>query len=193
MSGISESRLFPCWRRFTVVAALLAAVSLLPAAALEWSRLGIAGGEYWRLLTGHWVHLGANHLLLNVAGLLVTGLLFAQHPGLRWWISYLILSPLAISIGILLVAPELGWYRGFSGCLHGLLVFTALFNLRSDTRWSMIVLGFVTLKLVVEIFMYPAVGENPLIGGAVITEAHWLGAMTGLVAGLLVHQPNPRR
>lgn len=186
MRTISELRLFSCWQRFTVLAVLLVAASLLPAAVLEWSRTGIADGEYWRLVTGHWVHLGTSHLLLNLAGLLVTGLLFMRHPPLTWWLGYLILSPLFISAGLLLATPELAWYRGFSGCLHGLLVFTALSNLKSDTRWSLIVLAFIAVKLAFENVLYPAVGENPLIGGTVITEAHWLGALAGLAAGLLL-------
>lgn len=179
-------RIFSCWQRFAVLAALLVAASLLPATTLEWSRSGIFGGEYWRLITGHWVHLGTNHLLLNLIGLLVAGLLFTRHPPLAWWLSYLVLAPLAISAGLLIAAPELAWYGGFSGCLHGLLVFTALFNLKSDTRWSLIVLGFIAVKLVFENILYPAAGENPLIGGAVITQSHWLGALTGLVAGILL-------
>lgn len=194
MRTISESRFFPCWRRFAVLAALLATASLLPATAFEWSRAGIADGQYWRLITGHWVHLGANHLLLNLAGVVVTGLLFTRHPPPGWWLSYLILSPLAISAGLLLAAPELAWYRGFSGCLHGLLVLTALFNLRLEPRWSLIVLGFIAAKLVVENVLVPAAGENPLIGGAVITQSHWLGALAGLMAAipLLLRAPAPR-
>ncbi|MBL3555499.1 rhombosortase [Marinobacter sp. JB05H06] len=179
-------RLPSCWPRFTLLAALLAFAALIPAVALEWSRPGIAAGEYWRLITGHWVHLGTNHLLLNLAGLLVTSLLFTRHPPLAWWLSYLALAPLVISAGLLLIAPELAWYRGFSGCLHGLLVFTALFNLRSDTRWSLIILGFIALKLLFENVLYPATGHNPLIGGSVVTQAHWLGALTGLGAGIML-------
>jgi len=194
MTDTSSLRLFPSWQRFTVLAILLAAASLWPATALEWSRASLADGEYWRLLTGHWVHLGVNHLMLNLAGLMVTGLLFTRHPPLFIWISYLILAPLAISLGLLAADQDLAWYRGFSGCLHGLLVFTALYNIRADRRWSVIVLVFVLLKLMTEVFLYPATGENPLIGGVVITQAHWLGAMTGLVAGILVlFQAAPHR
>lgn len=186
MRTVSESRIFYCWRRFALLSAVLVLASLLPVALLEWSRTEIQGGDYWRLITGHWVHLGPTHLLLNLAGLLVTGLLFTRQPPLAWWLSYLILAPLAISSGLLITAPELAWYRGFSGCLHGLLVFTALFNFRSDTRWSLIILGFIALKLAFENVLYPAAGHNPLIGGAVVTHAHWLGALTGLVAGVLL-------
>lgn len=185
MSTASVSPVFPCWPRFAVLAALLAAAFLLPAVALEWSRAGLAGGEYWRLATGHWVHLSVNHLLLNLGGLLVTALLFARHPPLIWWWWFLMLSPVVISAGLLAV-PELAWYRGFSGCLHGLLVFTALFNIRSDRRCSVIVLGVVAVKLAVEAVVYPGAAENGLIGGQVITQSHWLGALTGVAAGILL-------
>lgn len=80
MTHTRSPQLFPYWQRFTMLAALLAAAFLWPASTLEWSREGIPDGEYWRLLTGHWVHLGLNHLLLNLAGLLVTGLLITRHP-----------------------------------------------------------------------------------------------------------------
>lgn len=192
MTNTRSPHLFPYWPRFAVLAALLAAAYLWPAGALEWSRSGISGGDYWRLLTGQWVHLGLNHLLLNLAGLVVTGLLFTKHPALPIWISYLILSPLAISSGLFLAAPELDWYRGFSGCLHGLLVFTALYNIRTETRWSLIILGFILFKMTAEVFLYPAVGENPLVGGQVIVQSHWLGALTGLAAGLLALPRSPR-
>ncbi|MEO9586196.1 MULTISPECIES: rhombosortase [Marinobacter] len=192
MTHTRSPQLFPYWQRFTVLAALLAAAFLWPASTLEWSREGIPDGEYWRLLTGHWVHLGLNHLLLNLAGLLVTGLLFTRHPPLPIWLSYLVLSPLAISSGLFLAAPELDWYRGFSGCLHGLLVFTALYNIRAETRWSLIILGFLLIKLATEVFLYPAVGENPLVGGRVIVQSHWLGAFAGLAAGLLTLSRAPR-
>lgn len=193
MSNVSGFRFFWCWQRFTVLATLLVAVYLLPATALEWSRTGIAAGEYWRLMTGHWVHLGINHLLLNLTGLLITGLLFRQHPALGWWLGYLMLSPLVISAGLLLVAPELAWYRGFSGCLHGLLVFTALSNLKSDRRWSLIVLAFMAVKLAFDTFLYSAAGEASLIEGTVITQSHWLGALTGLMAGFLMLAWTPSR
>lgn len=186
MRTVSESWGFSCWRRFTLLATLLVVASLLPGAVLEWSRAEIADGEYWRLISGHWVHLGTTHLLLNLAGLLVTSLLFIRHPPLAWWLSYLFLAPLFISAGLLISAPEVGWYRGFSGCLHGLIVFTALFNLRSDTRWSFIILGLIALKLVFENVLYPAAGHNPLIGGTVVTQSHWLGALAGLGAGTLL-------
>jgi rhomboid family GlyGly-CTERM serine protease len=183
----TESRIlpFPCWRRFIVLAVALCVSAFLPPAMFEWSRIGLANAEYWRLATGHWVHLGVGHLSLNLAGLMIVCLMFKRHPPLTEWVAYLLLSPLVISLGLLWQAPDLAWYRGFSGCLHGLLVFTALFNFRSEQRWSLLVLGFVALKLALENAFYTPEVENSLIGGRVILQAHWLGAITGAIAGLL--------
>lgn len=185
MTTESQIQPFHYWRRFIVLAIALSVSALLPPALLEWSRSGLVNGEYWRLATGHWVHLSAGHLALNLAGLMVVGLLFKRHRPLSEWIGYLLISPIVISLGLLWLAPDLAWYRGFSGCLHGLLVFTALFNLRSEQRWSLLVLGFVALKLAAENVFYTPVVENSFIGGRVIHQAHWLGALTGAIAGLL--------
>lgn len=180
-----RSQPFPCWRRFVVLAIALGLFALLPPALFEWSRRGLANAEYWRLATGHWVHLGAGHLALNLIGLAIVGLLFKRHPPLTEWVGYLLISPFIISLGLLWLAPDLTWYRGFSGCLHGLLVFTALFNLGSEKRWSLLVLGFVALKLATENTFHTSAMENAFIGGRVIHQAHWLGALTGAIAGLL--------
>src|SRR5258706_15171959 len=48
---------------------LLAAGGPPWAAQLQYERASIGAGEWWRLLTAHWVQLGARHLLLDVAGL----------------------------------------------------------------------------------------------------------------------------
>lgn len=181
----SRSQPFSCWRRSIVLAIALGLFALLPPALFEWSRSGFSDAEYWRLATGHWVHLGVGHLALNLAGLGIIGLLFKRHPPLSVWVAYLLISPFFISFGLLWWAPDLLWYRGFSGCLHGLLVFTALFNLKSERRWSLLILGFVALKLAAENTFYTPAMENSFIGGRVIHQAHWLGALTGAIAGLL--------
>ena len=46
-------------------------------------------------------------------------------------------------------------------------------------------LWFVVLKLALEDTFYTQEMVNPLIGGRVILQAHWLGALTGAIAGLL--------
>lgn len=183
------------WLPLIAVASVLALLELIirahppVAELLQWSRDELARGQWWRLLTGHWVHLGTTHLLLNLAGLLLLGVLFDARLPPAWWAGYLLGSPVAISVGLLWAAPELDWYRGFSGCLHGLFVLLALTNAPSSPRWSALLLALLALKLILEPWSAP-IAQFPgstadLIGAPVIFQAHWLGALTGLAAGLL--------
>src|SRR5258708_18625401 len=50
---------------------LLAAGGPPWAARLQYERASIGAGEWGRLFTAPWVHLGARHLLLDAAGVLV--------------------------------------------------------------------------------------------------------------------------
>ncbi|HEX7718277.1 MAG TPA: rhomboid family intramembrane serine protease, partial [Woeseiaceae bacterium] len=47
-------------------------------ALLRFERTAIADGEPWRLVTGHFVHLGAAHMLMNAAALLLLWLLVGK-------------------------------------------------------------------------------------------------------------------
>ena len=172
------------WFRFSTLLVFLFLCFLLPATNLEWSRAEIANGEYWRLITGHWVHIDINHLILNLGGLFLTGLLFTRQPPLSQWIAYLALSPLFISVGLLLLLPDLLWYRGFSGTLHGLLVFTAIVNIRSEKVWALTVLLFIVGKVTLEALGGSVTERGLLISAPVIVEAHSLGAISGLMMGL---------
>ena len=49
---------------------------------LQYDRAALATGEWWRLVTGHLVHLGWDHLALNVAGLIGLWWLYGRHRDL---------------------------------------------------------------------------------------------------------------
>lgn len=188
-------RLLRGWLPLITVAGVLVLLELViathpPAAELlQWSRDELAGGQWWRLLTGHWVHLGLTHLLLNLAGLFLLALLFDPRLPPAWWAGYVLGAPVTISLGLLWATPELDWYRGFSGCLHGLFVLLALANAHSSPRWSALLLVLLGIKLTLERWSayLPGIQTDTadLIGAPVIFQAHWLGALTGLAAGLV--------
>lgn len=184
------------WSPLLIIAAVMVALQVAAFAhpaltdLLEWSRNGMVQGQWWRLLTGHWVHLGTTHLLLNVAGLALLGLLFDRPMSTGWLVGYLLTAPVAISLGLAWAVPELDWYRGFSGCLHGLFVMLALANLRRQPRWNGLLLTGLAAKLMLEPYLPGSTAG--LIGAPVIYQAHGLGALTGLVAGLAynwTHRP----
>src|SRR5210317_1674528 len=74
-----------------VVMLLALALMLAGDSGREWlrfERAGIASGEAWRLVTGHFVHLGISHTILNLAGLILVWLLAGRaYPWQKWlWI-----------------------------------------------------------------------------------------------------------
>ncbi len=92
------------------------AAYLLPGAAerLVYDRQAILAGEIWRLLTGHLVHFSAAHLWANLAAVGVAGLMIARrgYAGLPLlWV----VSALCISLGLLLLKPQMAFYGGLSG------------------------------------------------------------------------------
>ena len=53
--------------------------------ALAWDRSALADGELWRLVTGHFAHLGWSHLGLNLAGLALVAWIAGEAYGLLRW------------------------------------------------------------------------------------------------------------
>ena len=53
--------------------------------ALRFGREAIIDGQYWRLLTAHFVHIGMSHFVLNAVGvLLITLLVFQEFRPAHW-------------------------------------------------------------------------------------------------------------
>jgi rhomboid family GlyGly-CTERM serine protease len=152
---------------------------------LRYQRDAIAGGEAWRLVTGHLAHLGWSHLWLNLAGLALIWLLVGRAFGNARWLAVFLISALGSSAGLWFMQPDLYWYVGLSGVLHGLLVAGALASWGSY-KDAPILLALVVAKLAWEQWMGPMPGSAAAAGGPVVVAAHLYGAVSGAVAfGLL--------
>jgi len=153
--------------------------------ALRYQRSAIQAGEIWRLITGNLVHLGWEHLLLNLTGLILIWLLFGRLLAARQWWIVTVVSCLAVGVGLLIFNPELDWYVGLSGMLHGLFVTGLLINLRNGYKLEWLLLLAIVGKLVWEQYHGAMPGSAAIAGGAVIVDAHLYGAISGIVTGLL--------
>lgn len=165
-----------------VICSVLALLNSVLALSLRYDRTAIAGGQLWRLLTGHLLHLGPGHLLLNLAGLVLVLQLVAGWRFTRLITAMVLLAAL-VSLGLYILSPEVGWYVGLSGVLHGLLV---LLLLTGRYRFVIVlaVLTVVALKLILEQLGIAVPGTSWFAGGPVVVDAHLYGAMAGLVLGL---------
>lgn len=151
---------------------------------LRYQREDIAGGQFWRVFTAHFVHLNLAHTLLNGAGTLMLALSLARDiPSRDWW-TVTLLAPWVISLGLWFKQPDLMAYVGFSGVLHGLLYFGVLRLFRVMPAWA----GLFLLLLLARQVWEQTSAYNPeylrsLIHGRVMPDAHLFGALTGLVWG----------
>jgi len=153
---------------------------------LRYDREGILNGEVWRIITGHLVHLGWPHLLMNLIGLILIWLLFGHLIKRNSWLIIFTISTIGISAGMMLFNPELKWYVGLSGVLHGMFVAGAIVSVKAGYRAELLLLILLTAKLAWEQAVGPLPGSAEFAGGNVIVDAHLYGAISGLVITLVL-------
>ena len=147
--------------------------------ALRFDRAEIDAGAWWRLLSGNFVHLGASHLGMNLVGLaLVVSLVWGRFGAAEWAVVTLFGS-LVVGIGLYVLNPEIGWYVGFSGTLHGLIVAGSVADLRHYPRSAALLLLLIAGKLAWEQYAGALPGSEATAGGRVVVDSHLYGAVGG--------------
>ncbi len=160
---------------------------------LRYSRMAIDQGQFWRLLTAHLVHYDVAHATLNAAGLILLWLLFVADARPRQWAVVTLVSALSISIGLWYQHPEIEWYLGLSGVLHGLWAAASLSAIARSRLEAMVSGSLLAAKLIFE--QHYGALSDPLLGHTlhVVTEAHVYGALGGLTAALLYWRSQIRK
>ncbi|MEO7386807.1 MAG: rhombosortase [Gammaproteobacteria bacterium] len=163
---------------------MLVALQALPAEwhrALWYDRAAIGAGEYWRILTGNFVHLGWMHVALNVGALLIgTWVFYPARTPIAWAIAQIVCS-LISSLGLYFFSPQVAWCVGMSGALHGLLMIGAIDWIRQGDRVGWVLVALWSAKLVWEQFNGAMPFSAETVGSAVVTDAHLWGAIGGLI------------
>ena len=161
----------------TALAILFIALALHPALTplLRWQRDALAHGEWYRLLSAHFVHANLRHAAANALALLTIWVLFESAVTLWVWVLSILLCALAISA--LLFATDVAWYVGFSGVLHGMLVLALCRDRRLQIALRAVLLGAVAAKIGAERLLGTDSGHWFHI--VVISQAHLFGALTG--------------
>ena len=160
---------------FITVAATLSDIDM------AYEREDIVSGQWWRMVSCHFKHFGWSHWLLNCIGLGFILMLFDSLPFAQWIWAFLC-SALAVSFGLLWLDPQVAWYIGFSGVLHGFLMFGAILSFRLQPVISSLVLVVVAGKLTYEQLVGADMELENFIGGSVLVNAHLYGGVGGVMA-----------
>jgi rhomboid family GlyGly-CTERM serine protease len=166
--------------------ALLAAcaVLLLPVLAgdpgryaLRYDRAALAAGQWWRLVTAHFVHLDFDHAALNTLGLVLMWALFARDYRPLQWLAILAGAIAAIDAGLWLRDSTVAWYVGSSGALHGIMAAGTLAHVRRRDLDGWLLAAFILVKLAYE----QSAGALPFTDShaGVVVDAHLFGSIGG--------------
>ena len=153
---------------------------------LEYQRDKIPQGEWWRLISCHFVHLSIQHSLGNALGIVLIWLISLTSPHTRPGIGSMLISGAAIGIGLHILATDLPQYAGFSGILHGLLMLTAMRVAQDTPEYYLFILAL-CCKVAWEFTpWYDEYALQTVIGGRVEYRAHALGLASGGACHLIM-------
>jgi rhomboid family GlyGly-CTERM serine protease len=178
------------WRAPLLLAGVLVLMQWLAGPAWEqvrYERQAILAGELWRLVTAHLIHVDFTHLGWNLAGLALVAWLFGREFRAGEWTLILVSSTIAVDLGFLLLEPQLEWYVGFSGVLHGLMAAGLCAWLwRSPDSLTALVATVFAAKLAWEHFAGPLPFTAGSLDVPVVHQSHSYGAVGGLLAALVL-------
>ncbi len=152
---------------------------------LQYSRVDIEAGQWWRFITGNLIHLNWRHFAMNAIGFAVIYLLFPNILRPASLLFVIVLCCLAVTLGLWLFSPLIYWYVGLSGALHGILVVLLVLDyVVSKNVLNIILMALLIAKLGWEFTMGPLPGSEIAVSGPVVVEAHYYGALGGVLLAL---------
>lgn len=129
--------------------------------------IGVADGEWWRLVSSGFLHYGLIHLAFNMYALSILGGLIERTAGrLRFGVVYAV-ALLAGSLGALLVSPD-SLTAGASGAIYGLMgAAFALERSRGIPVRSSGIIGLLVLNLLITFGFSSFISVGGHVGGLV--------------------------
>jgi rhomboid family GlyGly-CTERM serine protease len=126
-------------------------------------RMAIAQGEFWRLITGHWVHSDFEHAAWDVCALFLLLTLCGKQTKIPLFSTFVI-ATIGIDLWLWFGKFGLDYYCGLSGVLNAIFII-ALYNVRQKTRSPVVwVSGLIAVaKIIIEINA----------GQAMLTQTAW--------------------
>jgi len=154
---------------------------------LIYNRDLVSQGEYWRLISGHFLHTNGNHFMLNAAAVVLLWALHGQYYNHKNYLMIFLTSTMVCGLGIHYYSLDISLYVGLSGVLHGFFVWGALMDIKHQEKTGYLLLIGVVLKIAHEQFYGASADVESFIESSVATDAHMFGAIGGLLAFLICY------
>lgn len=151
---------------------------------LAFNRQAILDGQVWRLWSGHLEHFSVQHALVDISLLFLLGTVAERELGVARVSWALFVGAPAISVGLLILAPEMSYYRGVSGLAMLLAVAggVALWRSRPKLRFFLVLGGtFLVLKVLLETIGWSLDMVSFPKTVRVAWQAHLLGGALGWI------------
>jgi len=163
---------------------------------LQFDRAAIANGEIWRIITSHLTHWNAEHLLWDILTLGGLGIICEQWSR-KGFLICLATSGLFISLGVWAFLPEIDTYRGLSGVVSALFIYTAawiIIEKIAAKQWKpAAIAGLATIAFISKT-IYEACGSTLFVQPhglfAPMPIAHLIGGTTGAFCALAFFYTN---
>ncbi len=144
----------------------------------------IEAGQYWRLFTSMFIHIGFTHLLFNIYALIALGK-FTEHIfGHKKFVFIYLICGLSGSLLSYFFSPSIS--AGASGAIFGLLGSLVGYGFRNSFLWQS---GIITNLLIV-------LGINLFFGfvfPGIDNFAHLGGLLSGIIIGFGLHLLRAKR
>ena len=154
---------------------------------LIYNRDLVSQGEYWRLISGHFLHTNGNHFMLNATAVVLLWALHGQYYNHKNYLIIFLTSAMVCGLGIHYYSLDISLYVGLSGVLHGFFVWGALMDIKHQEKTGYLLLIGVILKIAHEQFYGASADVESFIESSVATDAHMFGAIGGLLAFLICY------
>ena len=164
-----------------IISIVLALTEPMSSDLFTYDRNQLHNFQWWRLITGHFLHTNTMHLLLNVTGLTLLWALHGHYYKTSRYVLQFIVLCLGTAISLYVFAQQMQWYVGLSGVLHGLFVIGAYFDIRHRLKSGWIMLIGVWLKVGHEQIYGASEDVAQLIAANVAIDAHLYGTIAGCI------------
>ena len=128
--------------------------------------------------------------MLNAAAVVLLWALHGQYYNYKNYLIIFITSALVCGLGIYWFSLDITLYVGLSGVLHGFFVWGALMDIKHKEKTGYLLFVGVMLKIAHEQIYGASAEVELLINASVATDAHFYGAIGGLLAFFLCFKVN---